>query len=96
MSSDSYEGEEYFPNDEGISLNESIQSNVSKKTRGRKFIPEQWSRVICLSTDDLSHLRAFELAPDLLMANAMKVDVIRGKKLPDWKPIFWPDHYAKQ
>ena len=63
---------------------------------GRKRIPEQWSRVICLSTDDLASLRVFELAPDLLLANAMKCTATRGKKQAQWRPIYWPDAYVKE
>ena len=52
------------------SLDVSVNSNGSKK-RGRRKIPEQWSRVISLSQDDLTNLKVFELAPDLLMGGAM-------------------------
>jgi hypothetical protein len=31
----------------------------------------------------------------LLLANAMKAEVIRGKKQQPWKPTFWPDDYVK-
>jgi hypothetical protein len=31
-----------------------------------------WTRVIDLTNDDLDNLRVYELAPDLLLANAMK------------------------
>ena len=55
---------------ENPSLDVSVNSNVSKK-RGRRKIPEQWSRVISLSTDDLTNLKVFELAPDLLLGGAM-------------------------
>ena len=41
----------------------SVSSKQSK--RGRKTLPEMWSRVVNLSKDDLSNLRVFELAPDL-------------------------------
>ena len=55
-----------------------------------------WSRVICLSTDDLLNLRVFELAPDLLLSNAMESTATRGKKQTEWKPIFWPEAYVKE
>ena len=35
------------------------------KTRGRKKIPAQWSRVISLSHDNLDNLLAYDLAPDV-------------------------------
>ena len=61
---------------------EDIKSISSKQSkRGRQRIPEMWSRVINLSKDDLSNLRVFELAPDLLLSNGMKHTLSRGKKL---------------
>ena len=51
--------------------------------------------MIYLSTDDLSNLRAFELAPDLLLADSMKATISRGKKQAKWQPIFWPDNFVK-
>ncbi len=53
-------------------------------------MPEMWIRVISLDTDDLENLRVFELAPDLLLANAIKSTLSRGKKQAQWKPVFWP------
>ena len=76
------------------SLNTSLVSKTSK--RGRHRIPESWTRVICLSMDDLTNLRVFELGPDLLMSNALKSTATRGKKQAEWKPLFWPDTYAKE
>ena len=55
-----------------------------------------WSRVICLGADDLKNLRTFELAPDLLLGNAMKATVSRGKQTKKYKFLFWPDHYVKE
>ena len=62
------------------SVNESLHSITSINKRGRKKIPEKWSWVISLSTDDLSNLKVFELAPDLLLGNAMIGTLSRGKK----------------
>ena len=75
---------------------EDIKSVPSKQSkRGRKRLPEMWSRVINLSKDDLTNLKVYELAPDLLMSNGMKHTLSRGKHSKDWKPLFWPDDYAK-
>ena len=52
-----------------------------------------WSRVISLSEDDLTDLKVFELAPDLLLGGAMQKINTRGKSQKQWKPIFWPDDY---
>ena len=79
---------------EGESQNLSLDSIKSK--RGRKPVAEQWSRVISLAHDDLKNLRTFELAPDLIMTNAMKATATRGKRQQKWHPIFWPEEYIKQ
>ena len=81
-SSDDLENEELdvIPEDDRESINESIHSITSLSKRGRKRISEKWSRVISLSTDDLCNLRVFELAPDLLLGNAMMSTLSRGKK----------------
>ena len=50
-----------------------------KSKRGRKAIPTQWSRVISISKDDLSDLKVYELAPDLLLSNAVTATLTRGK-----------------
>ena len=55
-----------------------------------------WSRVISLSKDDLTNLRGYELAPDLMLGGAMSKTMTRGKDPPKWKPIFWPDDYLKE
>ena len=86
--------EEVEPDDEGQSLDETISSGASRG-RGRPKIAEKWSRVISLSTDDLSSLRVFELAPDLLLGGAMSKATTRGKSQRKWKPLFWPDDYLK-
>ena len=91
--------EEYFPETKAqdkISLNESITSkNEGKETRGRPKIQEQWSRVICISDDDLTNIRSYDLAPDLLLSDGMKFTAARGKAQTDWQPLFWPDEYVK-
>ena len=81
-SSDDLENEELdvVREEDRESVNESIQSITSLNKRGRRRIPEKWSRVINLSTDDLCNLRVFELAPDLLLGNAMMGTLPRGKK----------------
>ena len=57
------------------------EEDIIKPKRGRKAIPDRWSRVISLSSDDLSDLKVYELAPDLLMSGAMKQTVSRGKEV---------------
>ena len=94
-SSDWEEEEEKEPEEDGQSLDDSVSSGASSK-RGRPKISEKWSRVISLSTDDLSNLRVFELAPDLQLGGAMSKAITRGKILKNWEPIFWPENYLKK
>ena len=65
-----------------------------KPKRGRKAIPDSWSRVISLNQDDLTKLKVYELAPDLLMSGAMKQTITRGKEVKEYAPAFWPETYA--
>ena len=81
--------------DERESQNKSADSIGSKSKRGRKRIPEQWSRVINIYRDDLSRLKAYELAPDLLLASAVRSTPTTSKKKENWRPIFWPKDYEK-
>ena len=74
-------------------MNLSINSIKSK--RGRKKIEDQWSRIISISTDDLDQLDVFELAPDVLVSSDVKATLSRGKRAPEWKPLFNPDLYTK-
>ena len=77
------------------SLDDSNTSIVSKG-RGRPKIPLKWSRVISLSDDNLTNLKVFELAPDLLIGGAMSKSNTRNRKEKKWKPIFWPDEYITE
>ena len=82
--------------DEDWEEDDDVLSASSKSKAGRKKVPEQWSRVICIAKDDLTNLKTYDLATDLLFSNGMKYTPPRGKQLPDWKPIFWPDQYCKE
>ena len=55
-----------------------------------------WSRVISLSKDDLTNLKGFELAPDLMLGGAMSKIATRGKSQKKWKALFWPDDYLEE
>ena len=100
MDSDKDQNMELTPIDEeadNVSMDNSVDSvNSVKSKRGRKRIPECWSRVINLRSDDLSNLQVFELAPDLTLINGLKATQSRGKKAKKWKPLFWPDLYVEE
>jgi hypothetical protein len=79
-SSDENEDDEVPNQVEKESLDDSHQSLGVKSKRGRPKIPEQWTRVINITTDDIENLRVYPLATDLLFGNAMKGKVTRGRK----------------
>ena len=76
------------------SMEESFDSVKSK--RGRPKIQTQWSRVISISADDLDDVKVYELAPDLIMSKAVTATLSRGRTAKDWKPLFWPEQFAKK
>ena len=56
---------------------------------GRKKIPEQWSRVISLSRDNLVASRSFPVGPDLLKDAALVGSLQMPAQSSQWKPLFW-------
>ena len=73
---DLYE-EEDAREEEKVSLNQSVDSVKSK--RGRKPIPDQWSRVISIGAD-LEEPKVYELGPDLLLSSAVQASLGRGRQ----------------
>lgn len=64
--------------------------------RGRKPVPERWTRVISVHSDDLSEIRSFELASELVMDQSdIATTTFKGRP-PAWEPIYWPPHIKKQ
>ena len=66
--------------------NDSIASSISSK-RGRPAIPEQWTKVISLDHDNLSKVKAYTLASDLLAAPNLPLES-SARKRGTWKPHF--------
>ena len=52
-------------------LQKSSISSITSKVRGRKRIPECWTRVIRPSEDNIEDLKVYELASDLLLGSAL-------------------------
>ena len=52
---------------------------ATKKKRGKKKIPDQWSRVISISDDDLENIKIYELIPDMQLSTDAKSTLTRGK-----------------
>jgi hypothetical protein len=93
-SDDDLYGEDDNREEEKESLDLSVDSVKSK--RGRPKIPTQWSRVISISADDLEDVKVYELGPDLLLSKAVTATLSRGRPAKEWKPLFWPEQYAKK
>ena len=60
-------------------LNDSIASSISSK-RGWPAIPEQWTKVISLSNDNLSKVKVYVLASDLLAAPNLPLETSTRKR----------------
>ena len=64
--------------------------------RSRRSIPEKWTRVICLRTDNLESLKTYEICSDMLLDKSLNVSTsIRGRP-PAWSPLYWPPTIKKQ
>ena len=70
--------------DDRESSEEPLEDGATQSKRGRKRIPEQYSRVINVYKDDLTRLKSYELAPDLLLSNAMRATSTKSKKKAKW------------
>ena len=57
--------------------------------RGRKKVPEKWTKVITLSTVDACQIKLFDIASDLLMTPNLPKLVV-GIPTQNWRPYFWP------
>ena len=74
--------------------NEGYRSIDGTKTkRGRKKLPNRWSRVISMSYDDLSNVEAYDLDPDMQLSELATAPMSRGKNQKEFQPLFWPDNY---
>ena len=76
------------PNDQEDEEEVSIEYDTLNK-RGRKRIPEKWTKVITLSTVDIHNIKTYEIASDLLMAPNLPKQTI-GRPNKNWRPYFWP------
>jgi len=54
-------------------MNRSLDSQGSKSKRGRPLIPFAWTRVIPVENIDMSAIKIFSIATDLLSENFMPV-----------------------
>jgi hypothetical protein len=52
--------------------------------------------MISVFSDDLSKVRCYDLATDLLVDNAMDKAPVRRRGEVEWEPLFWPKHFLKE
>ena len=83
------------PDGPSWSLNENVESEP--KTRGRKKIPDKWTRVISVSHDKPEDIAVYEVAVDIETKDErlqhLRLDRM-SKKV--WKPLFHPKQYAEE
>ena len=72
------------------------QKEPTKTKRGRKAIPEKWSRVISIFGDDLEKVKSYDLGPELLLDASLDISTSNGRQQQNWKPIFWPPTVKKE
>ena len=70
-------------------------SSVQSRQRGRPFVPKQWSKVISLDLDNLTALRTYDLATDLLVASALP-GVDQGRRNKTWLPVFSSETFTRE
>ena len=67
---------------------ERSESSISRSSRGRAPIPEQWTRVISLKNDNLENLRVYPIATDLHLAPHLPTG-LSPRRPASWKPVFF-------
>ena len=50
--------------------------------------------MISIFGDDLTQVKVYDLATDLLVDNAMDKAPTKRRNETEWKPLFWPKEYA--
>ena len=70
------------------------ESKVQRR-RGRQPVPERWTRVMSIHTDDLSNIKTYELASELLLdQNLVGAAQSRGRPAAS-SVIYWPPYIKK-
>jgi hypothetical protein len=50
--------------------------------------------LISVFNDDLSQVKCYDLASDLMVDNAMDKTPTKKRNEQEWNPIFWPRRYV--
>ena len=64
-------------------------------TRGRRKLPELWTRVISVHHDDLNTIKLVALADDLKLAKGFPSSIM-GNVTGQWKPLFHPRKFTEE
>ena len=63
--------------------------------RGRRRIPESWSRVVNLKDAVTSQLKTYDLSSDLQLNSAIIDALDEPDDNEEWRPLFWPRDYVR-
>ena len=96
LEEDQLKNEKMQRQDDEEDENQPINIVQEPRSRGRPRIPLRWTRMISLYGDDLSKVRCFDLATDLLIDNAMDKAPVHRRGDIEFEPLFWPKHFLKQ
>ena len=64
-----------------------MAESKKKKRRGRKRIPNQWSRIIAVDEINVDDLEVWPIAQDIEAENT-ELQPVKGRKKKDWEPLF--------
>ncbi len=70
-------------------------NSATSKVRGRKRVPECWTRVISTRQDDLEKLKVYPLASDLLLGSALSGAQSKVRER-QWAPLFSSKDFLRQ
>ena len=70
------------------------EAKLTETKRGRRAIPEAWTRVISMSTDNLNNLFTYPISTDLLVEQGYD-KTRRRKDEPVWEIHFSPKQYIE-
>ena len=81
-----------------------MSSLIVTKKKGSRKLPEQWTRVISLSHDNVQNLETFSIETDLLMASVIENEVEPIQSILEespnvkkkWQLIFCPKKYGSE
>ena len=73
-------------------ISNSSETNIK---RGRKKLPDLWTRVVSMSCDNLTNIKGYSIATDLLVNEGIEPPKKR-KNAKEWHPVFMPKMFASE